>query len=136
MADETDIQVETPEVSAPEIHEDEAPEPAEHPQAEFIVPDYEPNFDRGGTTRRVLGHVTDEDHANRGPRNTEERLARELTEDPYTPRIHEAADGDEDYTPLEEVQGHVRKLVDAGLLERREDGTLAVTREGHVELVN
>jgi hypothetical protein len=128
-----------------DIQEAYAPEElAAHPQAEFIEDDYEPCFDRASTTRRVLGHVTDEDHVNRGPRNTVERLAKELSEDPYTPRIREAhggytdADGKtvEAYDPASDVTEHVEKLVSAGLLERRDDDTLAVTRAGHVELVN
>lgn len=91
--------------------------------------DYEPKFDRLSTARRVLGFVTDEEHLDHGQRNTVENVARELADDPNTPKIR--ADGD-----LDAVQGHVDSLVSVGLLDVREDGTLAVTLAGHVELRN
>lgn len=102
---------------------------ADHPLQDLVVDGYEPRFDRLSTTRRVLAHVTDEDHVDRGPRNTVKRLAEELAEDPHTPKIT----GD---SAVDDVQTHVDRLVDAGLLERRDDETLALTREGRVELVN
>lgn len=106
-----------------------APEPEEGTSwtAKYVVEDYEPHFDRLGTERRVLGHITDEDHVGRGPRNTPERLALELAEDPYT-----AIEFDE----LGVVQGHLDALEEAGLVEKREDGTYGVTEAGLTELVN
>jgi ribosomal protein S19E (S16A) len=90
------------------------------------VEEYEPKFDRIGTERRVLGHVTDEDHVGRGPRNTAERLSRELAEDPYT-----------DYHgSFEMMQHYLDVLEGAGLLEKREDGTYAVTESGRYELTH
>lgn len=96
----------------------------ENPDA---VEDYEPHFERTGTTRRVLGHITDEDHVGRGPRNTTARLAQELAEDPYTA----ISDGQDD-----QVQAHLDDLEGAGLVEVRDDGTYEVTEAGRVELAN
>jgi hypothetical protein len=105
----------------------ETPEGELHPRQ---VPGYEPHFDRMGTHRRVLGHITDEDHVGRGPRNNPERLGLELGEDPFT-----AIEGD----PLEVqpvVQKYLDELVVAGLVEPREDGTYVVTEAGQIELAN
>lgn len=88
---------------------------------------YEPKFDRTGTTRRVLGHITDMEHAGRGPRNTTARLAQELAEDPYT-MIN--------FNQEDQVQSHLNNLVEAGLVEHRDDDTYAVTDAGQVELAN
>jgi DNA-binding transcriptional ArsR family regulator len=91
--------------------------------------DYEPHFDRASATRRVLMHISDEDHVGRGPRNTVERLAVELGEDPHSRRFTAGADPSF-------VQQHVDKLTATGLVECRKDGTLAVTDAGRVELAN
>jgi hypothetical protein len=90
------------------------------------VEDYEPSFDRAGIERRVLGYVTDDDHVGRGPRNTPARLAQELDEDPFSPFVAEEDD----------VATHLEALVEAGLVEERDDGTYAVTDAGRVELAN
>ncbi len=93
-----------------------------HPDA---VEDYEPHFDRMGTTRRVLAFITDEEHLGT-VRNTPEALAQELNDDPYT-----NYDGDP-----EELQEYLDKLVEAGLVNARDDGTYEVTQAGRVELAN
>ena len=90
-------------------------------------PDFKPVLDRLSTERRVLGHISDEDHMGRGPRNTAERLALELAEDPHT-----AVEFDEEAV----VQGHLDTLVDAGLIELRDDDTYALTEAGFTELAN
>jgi hypothetical protein len=92
------------------------------PQAE----DYKPKFDRLSTERRVLGHITDEGHVGRGPRNTAERLAVELHEDPYT-----EYGGDQ-----QEMQDYLDSLEQAGLILGRGDGTYEVTDDGRTELTN
>lgn len=88
--------------------------------------DYEPKFERVGTTRRVLGHITDDDHIGRGPRNTLDRLVQELAEDPHT--IYA---GD-----VHQMRIYIRDLLDAGLVAEREDGTLHVTDAGRYELTH
>jgi hypothetical protein len=90
-------------------------------------PDFEPVLDRLSTERRVLGHITDEDHMGRGPRNTTERLALELAEDPNS-----AVEFDEEGA----VQDMLDTLVEAGLIEQRDDGTYALTELGFTELAN
>ena len=82
-------------------------------------------FARLSTERRVLGFITDEDHAGRGPRNTVERLSFELAQDEYT---HYAGNFDQ-------MQGYLDALEEAGLAEQT-DGVYAVTEAGRVELVN
>src|SRR5215472_6506246 len=73
---------------------------------ELYVEDYEPHFDRLSTERRVLGHITDDEHV-RGPRNTIDQLDVELTEDPHT-----RYDGDKG-----KLADMLEMLVDAGLVE-------------------
>jgi hypothetical protein len=144
MADNDNTQAESeglsPLAAAPEAVEETPVEtPAEHPMAQYVVPDYEPHFDRSGTTRRVLGHVTDDEHVGRGPRNTVKRLFEELEEDPHTRtfKTNVTDDGVERVPFVEQdVQDHLDKLTEAGLLEKRDDGTYGVTRAGVVELVN
>lgn len=97
--------------------------------AQYVREDYEPHFDRSGTARRVLGHITDEDHVGRGPRNTLDRLHQELAEDPHT-RIEGDAAG------AQRVDELLGELIAAGLVQPRDDGTLEVTEDGRVELVN
>jgi hypothetical protein len=94
--------------------------------AQYRVDDYEPVLDRLSTERRVLGHITDEDHAGRGPRNTAERLALELAEDPHT-----AVEHDEQ----EIIQGYLDELEDADLIEQT-DGVYSLTDAGLTELAN
>lgn len=86
--------------------------------------DYEPNFDPLGTERRVLGFITQEDHAGRGPRNTVDRLAYELAEDEYTAV---------EWNETDVVQAHLDALEEAGLVEQN-DGVYAVTEAGLIEL--
>lgn len=91
-----------------------------------MTDEYTPKFDRLGVERRVLGHVTDEDHLGRGPRNTLARLDQELIEDPHTSYAGN----------VEQLQRYVDDLVDAGLLAAREDGSYAVTDAGLFELTH
>jgi hypothetical protein len=105
-----------------------------HPDS---VEDYEPFFPRDGSTRRVLMHITDEDHVGRGPRNTVDRLAVELFEDPHSPGFKTV--------DVALVQQHLDTLANArrgtldpvvALVEKRKDGTYGVTDAGRVELAN
>jgi hypothetical protein len=89
--------------------------------------DYEPEFERLSVERRVLGHITDQEHVGRGPRNTVERLAQELAEDPWT----DIGFGQED-----SVQEYLNDLETHGLIEKRADGTYALTEAGEIELAN
>ena len=93
---------------------------------DVAVEDYEPSFDRTSTERRVLGHITDDDHVGRGPRNTIDRLRLELEEDPHT-----RYGGN-----VEQLQGYLDALEQEGLVEHREDGTYVVTDAGRTELGN
>ena len=88
--------------------------------------EYEPKFDRLGTHRRVLGHITDEDHVGRGARNTAERLALELSEDPFT-----EFDGNDS-----DVQEYLDDLEASGLVSKKKNGTYSVTKAGVTELTN
>lgn len=99
------------------------PEGELHPSQ---VVDYEPKFDPLSVERRVLGHVTDDDHVGRGPRNTPERLALELQEDPFSRFAGN----------LDQMQGYLQSLESAGLVHKRDDGTYEVTEAGHIELAN
>jgi hypothetical protein len=99
------------------------PEGELHPDQ---VEDYEPNFDRASVQRRVLGHITDENHVGRGPRNTADRLSQELDEDPNSSFV-----ADED-----DMQAILDELEDAGLVAARDDGTYEVTEPGRIELAN
>jgi ribosomal protein S19E (S16A) len=87
--------------------------------------EYEPHFDRLGIHRRVLGHITDEDHVGRGPRNTADRLTEELGEDPFTP-----FDGSED-----DVQEYLDDLEASGLVSKDAD-VYTVTEAGQYELTH
>jgi hypothetical protein len=107
----------------PEDPYEGASEPAEgHPDH---VEGYEPHFDPEGTTRRVLGFISDDLHLGR-PRNTLAVLAEDLADDPNSVVEH-----NED----EAIQTHLDKLVDAGLVEES-DGIYSVTQAGRVELAN
>lgn len=90
------------------------------------VEDYEPHFERNGTTRRVLVFMTDEEHMGR-PRNTAEVIAEDMADDPNS-----AVESNETAA----IQKHLDQLAAAGLAEEREDGTWAVTEAGEVELAN
>lgn len=90
------------------------------------VEDYEPHFERNGTTRRVLVFITDEEHMGRA-RNTVEVIAEDMADDPNS-----AVESNETAS----VQKHLDLLEAAGLAEQREDGTWAVTDAGEVELTN
>lgn len=103
----------------------EPEQPELHPDH---VPGYEPHFDRMGLTRRVLGFVTDEDHLGLGPRNTHDLIARDMAGDVNSPQVT--------WDDSSRVQPALDKLVEAGLLEQREDGSYAVTEAGRVELRN
>lgn len=99
------------------------PDPSQAPDVVQEEEEYEPKFDRLSTTRRVLGHISDEDHVGMGPRNTPKRLAYELAGDPYT-----------DFSEDDDVQEHLDELEEAGLVQKREDDTYAVTEDGTYEL--
>ena len=86
---------------------------------------YEPKFDPLGTHRRVLGHVTDEDHVGRGPRNTAERLTQELAEDPYT-----------NFEEDDDVQEYLDDLEAEGLVSKTKAGVYTVTDAGREELTH
>jgi hypothetical protein len=107
---------------------------ADEPQGESWLAQYrvedwenfEPTLDRLSTERRVLGMITDEDHVGRGPRNTLDRLAVELAEDPNV-----AVESNEH----DAVQGHLDTLEEAGLVQQT-DGVYSLTEAGFVELAN
>jgi hypothetical protein len=111
------------------------PEGELHPDQ---VEGYDPHFARDSVQRRVLAYITDDDHVGRGPRNTADRLAQELDEDPNTPFVLEGFDDPATGEPVEgdDVQGYLDELVEAGLVEARDDGTYGVTEPGRIELVN
>ena len=92
---------------------------------DLTVEDYEPHFDRAGTERRVLGHITDDDHVGRGPRNNIDRLALELSEDPNTRYAGN----------IDQLQDYLDALEQAGLVEQA-DGVYTVTDAGRTELAN
>lgn len=97
--------------------------------AKYVVEDYEnyePVFDRLSTERRVLGFITDEDHAGRGPRNTVERLSFELSQDEFTRYAGN----------FEQMQGYLDHLAERGLVTRDENGVYSITEAGFVELAN
>ena len=94
--------------------------------AAYVVEDYEPVLDRLGTERRVLGFITDEEHAGRGPRNSVERLSFELEQDEFT-----RYSGN-----FEQMQGYLDTIEEAGLIEKRDDDTYALTEAGLTELAN
>jgi hypothetical protein len=100
----------------------ETPEDELHPDQ---VEGYEPKFARESMQRRALGHVTDDDHLGRGPRNNAARLQQELVEDGNSP-----FDDDDD------VQELLDDLEASGLVTRSDDGIYSVTDAGRVELAN
>src|SRR5215831_20963755 len=92
---------------------------------DLAVEDYDPNFDRLSTERRVLGFISDEDHLGR-PRNTVEVLAEDMRDDPNSDHA-----GD-----VEEMQEYLDSLEGVGLVAKRDDETYEVTEAGRVELAN
>jgi len=90
---------------------------------------YDPAFDRASYTRRVLAFVTDEEDStstpNPGavPRNT-----------PFA--IFWAMRLDHPDKTEADVKAELDQLVEAGLVQARDDGTFALTDEGYVELKN
>lgn len=97
------------------------------------VEDYQPRFDRLGTARRVLGHVTDEvDVDALGPRNTLAAISHGLLTDANTREISNMSPE----LAAAETQGHLDKLVEAGLLVRRGDESYELTDDGLIELRN
>ena len=102
-----------------------------YPSGEFSeghpdhVAGYEPHFDRMGTTHRVLGFITDEEHLGRA-RNTAAVLAEDLADDPFTAVEHNEQNA---------VQKHLDALEDAGLVEQSE-GVYQITDAGRIELAN
>lgn len=92
----------------------------------YVVEDFEPVLDRLGTERRVLGFITDEEHAGRGPRNTVERLSFELQQDEFTQYAGN----------FDQMQAYLDGLEEAGLVEKRADDTYALTDLGYTELAN
>jgi hypothetical protein len=95
--------------------------------AKYQVEGYEPVLDRLSVERRVLGHITDEHHAGRGPRNTFARLDQELGEDPHT---------DYEEGNVDRLDAMLAELIDEGLVEERDNGTYGLTDAGFTELAN
>jgi hypothetical protein len=100
--------------------------------------DYEPVFDRDGTTRRVLGHITDQEDAfatmgaGTAPRNTVSALTIALMRDENTPGVS----ADDMAEAAQRVEADVAELIEAGFVVERDDGTLELTDDGLVELSN
>ncbi len=115
----------SPEEWAAQAEENPWPGDSVTAETDNTVEDYEPHFDRLSVERRVLGHVTEDDHVGRGPRNTIDRLRLELEEDPNT-RYGGS---------VEQLQDYLDALEEAGLVEQA-DGVYAVTEAGRVELAN
>ena len=100
----------------------------------YACEDYVPVFDREGVTHRVLAQITDlvDGPSGNRPRNTITALAWGLIPDPCAPGIagptleHGEA----------QVQTEVDKLINAGFVVERSDGTLEITDDGMVELCN
>lgn len=103
--------------------------------------DYPPvKVDRLSIERRVLGHITDEvEHSAIGSRNTLAALtysiSRDLNttnpKDPTLPRLStEGGLGG----IAQRIAEHIETLVGHGLVEKRDDGSYALTDAGHKEL--
>lgn len=107
------------------------------------VEGYEAKFDRVGTHRRVMAHVSDEvditksdQNAARflvplealGARNTVEAIAFATARDENTPGIPQ------DYkAAVDQVENYLNDLEGAGLIEKRADGTYVLTADGRIE---
>lgn len=139
------------------VWSDEAPEgailfwhnPADPDMGKDQLADYEPHFDRLGGARRLLGHITDEVDDHRvGPRNTIPALALDLATEPSSTQFPhpsttalrlngvnvELPEGTR--TTEQQVEELLERLIAAGLVERRDGGTYAVTDAGWIELRN
>ena len=96
--------------------------------------DYEHKFEPLSVTHRVLAHITDlvDGPSGSRPRNTVDAMAFSLIAEPAAPGISgptlELAEA--------QVQTEVDKLTDAGFVIQRDDGTLALTDDGKIELSN
>src|SRR5258708_785843 len=99
-------------------------------------------FDRTSVHRRILGHITDETNVTAlGPRNTLAALTYDLVRavnrthpPPGRPRLEVEGKNSTEVAQL--VYDHIDALIDAGLVVQREDGTYAMTDEGHLELAS
>lgn len=106
----------------PELEQEIAANSAAHPLHSL---NYEPRFPRISTTRRVLGHITEElDRTDLGPRNTLPALTFALIADDHT-----------DIHYPEQVPPFLDDLVEAGLASEL-DGVYTVTEAGQRELMN
>jgi hypothetical protein len=113
-------------VEARTLDEVTAESRAEDPHARE---DYEPKFSRDSYTRRVLAFTTDQEDSTATPepgavpRNT-----------PFA--IMWSMRTDHPGKTEENVHDELLKLVEAGMVQQRDDGTFALTDDGHVELKN
>jgi hypothetical protein len=111
----------------------------------FLLDEYEPVFPRTSLTRHVLSNVTDEEHFNNTPRNTADQIGlfmatdpiedmlqpQQAVEDPENPGTYSLTDH-----PTEIVQRELDKLAEKGLIEKRDDGSYVLTRDGWIEILN
>jgi hypothetical protein len=99
---------------------------------------YEPAFPRHSNTRRVLCFVTDEPDAfatfgpGAAPRNTLDALATAMLRDENSPGVSST----DHIEARQQVRTELEALAAAGLVERRDDGTYALTDAGWVERSN
>lgn len=98
-------------------------------------------FGRLSIERRVLAFITDGYTVPLGPRNTLAALTYDLMRDPHTthppePNGRLEVDGRTVEEVAETVLGYLTALIDAGLVEQREDGSFEVTDAGRDELSN
>lgn len=96
-------------------------------------------FDRLSVERRVLAFITDGFTVPLGPRNTLAALTYDLMRDPHTthppePNGRLEVDGRTVEMIAQTVLDHLTALIDAGLVEQRDDGSYAVTDAGRDEL--
>jgi hypothetical protein len=104
----------------------------------YAVEDYEPEFPRDSTTRRVLGFITDDEDAfaaigpGTAPRNTPQALTIALMGDENTPGIP----NDDMSEAAGLVADELELLVNAGFIVERDDGSYGLTDDGFVELSN
>jgi len=97
------------------------------------------HFDRLGIERRVLAFITDGFTVPLGPRNTLAALTYDLMRDPHTthppePNGRLEVDGRTVEEIAQTVLEHLTALIDAGLVEQRDDESYAVTDAGRTEL--
>lgn len=96
-------------------------------------------FDRLSVERRVLAFITDAFTVPLGPRNTLAALTYDLMRDPHTthppePNGRLEVDGRTVEEIAQTVLEHLTALIDAGLVELRDDESYAVTDAGRDEL--